>query len=245
MKKLKSFDLVFKFNKDEIGYRQYRTYLQALQYKRLIYLVEKYTDEHTEILDWGGGAGHVSAMLALLKRNVTLFSIVNKKVYWETLTKHFNINFLHDPTAVRELNIKQDYFSSIISCGVLEHVRETGGDEIVSLKNLTRSLKVNGTIIIYHLPLRYSYIEWISRNFTKSYTHPFRYTLRDINDIVAAVENLDIVEYGKYQFVPRRIFGKFPLPRLVAICIDTIDRLLCCTPLSNIAQCQYVVLRKT
>ena len=245
MNKLKDFNLVYIFNKKIANYVQYNTYFQALQYNKLIKLINKYSKENQDVLDWGGGAGHLSAMLSLLNRKVTLFSIVNKDDSWSILRKHFNIKFIYDPEGIRKINVDKKCFSTIISCGVLEHVRETGGDEVDSLQDLSKHLKSDGHIIIYHLPLRYSYIEWISRNFRNCYSHPFRYNYSDINNIVKRINDLDVIDYGRYQIIPRRIFGRIPLPPFFAIALDHLDSALCKTPLSYIAQCQYVVIKKT
>ena len=245
MNKLKDFNLVYQFNKKIVNYIQYKTYFQALQYNKLITLIKKYSKENQEVLDWGGGAGHLSAMLSLLKRKATLFSIVNKDDTWDILRKYFDIKFIYDPQGIRKICVDDKCFSTIISCGVLEHVRETGGDESDSLKDLAEHLEFDGHIIIYHLPLRYSYIEWISRNFRNCYSHPFRYNYSDINNIVKKITNLEVIDYGRYQILPRRIFGKIPLPPYVAIALDHLDSVICKTPLSYFAQCQYVVIKKT
>jgi SAM-dependent methyltransferase len=50
-------------------------------------------------------------------------------------------------------------FDAVLSCGVLEHVR----DPDASLQELRRVLRPGGTLYVYKLPNRYSYLEAVAR----------------------------------------------------------------------------------
>jgi len=45
-----------------------------------------------------------------------------------------------------------DKFDAVVSVGVLEHVKETGGSEIGSLREIFRILKLNGYLSVTTFP---------------------------------------------------------------------------------------------
>ncbi|MBQ4132690.1 MAG: methyltransferase domain-containing protein [Desulfovibrionaceae bacterium] len=47
----------------------------------------------------------------------------------------------------------------MFSIGVFEHVHETGGDQLASLKEISRVLKPEGFFLCFHLPNKYSWVE--------------------------------------------------------------------------------------
>ena len=225
------------------GFSAYSNYFQALQYKKLFDLLETFSIKNSNILDWGGGLGHLSVMISLLGRNATLFSIVDKSYHWDKIASKYSLNIVFEPEAVKSLSLKDNSFDCAISCGVLEHVRETGGNELESLIELKRVLVKNGIIIVYHLPQKYSWIEFISRNFRKTYSHPYRYQKKDIEALLKKGEIGDLIKYQRYQFLPRRWTEKMPTSYFLAILFDWLDNFLCKTPLKFFAQCQLFVVR--
>jgi ubiquinone/menaquinone biosynthesis C-methylase UbiE len=68
------------------------------------------------------------------------------------------ISIVMTPEPVK-LPFETDSFDSALSCGVLEHV----GDPDGSLDELHRVLRPGGTLYVYKLPNRFSYLEWIAR----------------------------------------------------------------------------------
>src|SRR5262249_35132666 len=107
----------------------------------------------------------------------------------------------------------------VFSVGVLEHVRETGGEECTSLKEIRRVLAPDGLFICYHLPNRYSYIEALSRwvgkrkgGSAQAQFHEHRFTERGIRRLCGEAK-LSLAEVGRYGFIPRNSFNR--LPKLV------------------------------
>ena len=59
----------------------------------------------------------------------------------------------------RRLPYGDHSFDAVLSCGVLEHVQDPDS----SLEELKRVLRPGGTLYVYKLPNRRSYLEWIAR----------------------------------------------------------------------------------
>jgi ubiquinone/menaquinone biosynthesis C-methylase UbiE len=111
-------------------------------------------------LDWGCGWGQVSALL--IDRELTIKSYDydgDDAPEAETpLEKYPEINayLSSEPT---KLPYDDATFDAVLSCGVLEHVY----DPEASLDEIFRILKPGGHVLIYKLPNRASYLEWIAR----------------------------------------------------------------------------------
>ena len=226
-----------------LGFTQYRSLYQALQYKRLFNELSKLRlklPSEPSALDWGGGQGHCSVMLSQLGYKTTLFSIIPYESIWKKIAPMgVDVEYQHE--GIQEIKLPDDRYNIAVSCGVLEHVRETGGNELSSLKELKRVTK--DYIIIYHLPNKYSWIEWVSRNFRPNkYSHPFRYTETDVKNLVQLVGGLKIEKSSMYGVLPRRI-GKHVSNRYLSLAIDWLDWFLCNTPLVNFGQAYYFIIK--
>jgi SAM-dependent methyltransferase len=102
-----------------------------------------------------------------------------------------------------KLPFPDNSFDAVMSCGVLEHVKNDKG----SLKEILRVLKEEGYLIIFMLPNKYSYIEHISDLLHRS-DHPIRYTIRDIRKMLTTAGfNVSSVQYNG--FLPFNMKG-FP-----------------------------------
>jgi SAM-dependent methyltransferase len=97
--------------------------------------------------------------------------------------------------------------------GVLEHVHETDGDQRASLVELARVLKPGGTLLVFHLPNRYTWIEFLVRQINPWLRHPVHqhsrlFTRADVERLLPP--DLSIVECGRYNIIPRNPANALP-----------------------------------
>jgi SAM-dependent methyltransferase len=112
---------------------------------------------------------------------------------------------------------------------VLEHVRETGGDEQHSLREIRRVLKPDGVFICCHFPNRRSWIDWVARRRQGQHYHTYRYSKSDITHLMSAA-GFEIRDFKWYGALPRNSLGRLP-PRfgdsvLAAQVTDRVDDIL-------------------
>ena len=101
------------------------------------------------------------------------------------------------------------FFDVVVSVGVLEHVRESGGEERASLKEIRRILKPGGAFVGYHIPNRWSWIERLSSLFPAKHHHRRRYTKATFRALLQGC-GLEAAEIRNYGFLPRGFMRRFP-----------------------------------
>ncbi len=217
---------------------QFRSLAQANQYRLLYRLATNYLRPGARVLDWGCGNGHFSFFLARLGASVTAYSFDSEPEIFSLLSgpQRERISFvrgsLDNPL---ELPFPDQTFECVFSVGVLEHVRETGGTEVGSMREIRRVLQPGGRFICYHLPNRYSYIEALSRvvrgppDPTVWKYHNYRFTKPDIQSLCKTT-GFSLLELHRYGAIPRNTLGRLPgrlrCSRTLATAVNTFDVLL-------------------
>src|SRR5262249_28726528 len=122
------------------------------------------------------------------------------------LLRHAGIQFTKgaDP---KLLPYDSESFDAVFGVGVLEHVRERGGDERVSLVELTRILKPGGLLLILHLPNAYSWLEALNRLGKRlgrsRLPHDYIYSRQAFHALLPGL-GLKVIEEGAYNLLPRK-----------------------------------------
>jgi SAM-dependent methyltransferase len=188
---------------------QFRSAVTAEQYRRFYRTVERTFRPGSELLDWGCGNGHASYGLTRLGYRVTGYSFEPCN-----LAPHCGDGYRFvrgDERDPSRLPFDDGSFDGVVSVGVLEHVRETGGDEVASLLEIARVLRPGGRFVCYHLPNRYSVIEAISSRLGAEYNHPYRYRASDIRRLCQRA-GLELLETRRYGALPRNAWHRAPAP---------------------------------
>lgn len=194
---------------------QFGSLAAANQYRKLYELTERYVEPGSQVLDWGCGRGHFSYFLVKRGFRVTAYSLEHPPEILSTLSEseRARLSYVHgEPDETRKLPFAEGRFAAIFSVGVLEHVRELGGDEPSSLRELRRVLREDGVFLCYHLPNRFSYIEAATRRLRKEDGdfHRYRFTARDIRNLCGEA-GFSVVEIGRYGFLPRNSMNRLPV----------------------------------
>lgn len=224
---------------------QFETLLSAHQYRQIYQLVLKHISPSLTVLDWGAGNGHFSYFLVNAGYQTSGYGFGSLPTICQSFSPEqytYKEGTWSDPITIP---FPDQYFDAVVSIGVLEHVRETGGNEIASLNEIHRILKPNGLFICVHLPNRYSWIEYLARKMNK-WSHQYCYTDREICSLTQQTQ-FQILKRQRYAFLPRNIWSKIPgnlgnsssLTRVY----DTLDHLLA-MPFSKICQNYLVVAQK-
>jgi 2-polyprenyl-3-methyl-5-hydroxy-6-metoxy-1,4-benzoquinol methylase len=137
------------------------------------------------LLDWGCGFGQMTYLLRRRGFDVTPFDIgsADTPVPDLPLTRDLHVVRTTHPT---QLPFGDGSFDAVLSCGVLEHVDEFSqpGNEVLSLHEIRRVLKPGGYFPIYQLPQRYTWQEAVTRTLRLGYSHPRRFTAREIRALL-------------------------------------------------------------
>ena len=177
-----------------------------LQYRAIVDRIAG--DDPGRMLDWGCGFGQVSQLLLEAGVDVVAFDYRPERPApgVEPLERYPGLQAHVSPDPVA-LPFGDDTFDSALSCGVLEHVPDPGG----SLDELRRVLRPHGTLYVYNLPNRWSYVERIARKLGLYYHGALPddrvYTLRSA---VALLERhgFRVVEARRARMLPLAVSGR-------------------------------------
>jgi SAM-dependent methyltransferase len=223
---------------------QFRSLAGARQYALLYALTRRHVPRGRQILDWGVGNGHYSRFLAREGYRTTGFSLVPCEFAEQLPIENFRFvqGSLEDPVT---LPFPDSSFDAVASVGVLEHVRELGGDERASLSEIRRVLKPGGVFLGYHLPNRHSLIEQLASRLPGKFHHERRFTRHELERLCCD-SGLTPVFIRRYGVLPRNTWSNFPhfvrRSAGMATCWDAVDALLG-LPLRAVAQNFAVVGR--
>jgi SAM-dependent methyltransferase len=117
------------------------------------------TEGAGHVLDWGCGHGQVSHLLRLQGLEVTSFDYLEASDPKVVRLEQFPDVEAHVSGDPVRLPFADGEFDTVLSCGVLEHVERPED----SLRELRRVLRPAGRLLVYKLPNRFSYLEWIAR----------------------------------------------------------------------------------
>ena len=174
----------------ELGWLQFRSFVGAHQYLRLYRLFRGYVPLGADVLDWGAGNGHFSYFLQRAGYRASGYSF-SECTYRDTLPDP-SYRFLEgDPNDPVSLPFQSSEFDAVTSVGVLEHVRETGGDEAASLREIV------------------SLIELVARRFPHKHHHKYRYARADIIALMASA-GMRLLEVKRYGILPRNVGHRLP-----------------------------------
>jgi SAM-dependent methyltransferase len=162
--------------------RHLRSGPQMLQYRAIARRIA--LEQQGPVLDWGTGFGQVAKLLADEGADVTPFEFrPDAPAGVRPLERYPELSAHSSPDPV-ELPFADASFDAVLSCGVLEHVRDPDG----SLEEIRRVLRSGGMFYLYNLPNRWAYTERIARLLGLYYHGKLRddrvYTLRSARELL-------------------------------------------------------------
>ncbi len=201
-------ELVARDEPDRAWRPQFGSLAGARQYVRLYRLVRRHVPAGAQVLDWGTASGHFSYFLTRSGYHATGFDLEGaSQAGW--LGEPYERYVPGSPGDPVRLPFPDASFDAVTSVGVLEHVRETGGSEPESLAEIRRVLRPGGVFLCYHLPNRYSWIEFLSSRVPGKHHHPHRYVRADVARLTREA-GLELREVGRYGILPRNALARLP-----------------------------------
>jgi len=176
------------------------------------------TAPSARVLDWGSGSGHFSYFLLNNGFKTESFNVNAGDSYHpdgikivDLLNSRFKdaFNFKISSGDPVQLPYPDESFDAVVSVGVLEHVRQEGGDEIKSLKEIRRILKTGGVFLCFHFPNKFSWVEALARKIPSKHHHLYRFTRHNIHALNQAA-GLHVEEIAEYAILPRNELARLP-----------------------------------
>ncbi len=158
----------------------------ALQMREYAAIADRIAaDRPDRVLDWGCGFGQMSYLLGRRGVEVEPYDVDPDAPGEEVrpLKRYPGLTARVTPEEVR-VPYPDASFDAVLSCGVLEHVV----DPHASLDELARVLRPGGTLYVFKLPNRFSYLKRIAKRLDLYYhgrlEHDRLYTLRTARELV-------------------------------------------------------------
>ncbi|MEA2435019.1 MAG: hypothetical protein QOG54_2476 [Actinomycetota bacterium] len=200
----------------------WRSPIGARQYGYLFSILGAFAPPGTAVLDWGCGDGVFSLWLASQGCRVSgleFYPPVLDPVIQETSPGLWDFHMAEEPV---KLPYEDHSFDLVLSIGVLEHVRDTGGTESGSLAEVKRVLRPGGRFVCYHFPNRGSWIEFAARRTRSKNWHRQRYSKREVSDLFRG-SGFEIDETFRYGLLPRNSVPCPTSPRWARALADVYD----------------------
>jgi len=165
-------------------------------------------DRPGRVLDWGCGFGQMTALMSERGLEVDAFNYApdveeDGPRPLERYPEH-QAYLSSDPV---RLPYEDGRFGAVLSCGVLEHV----GQPERSLDELRRVLEPGGTLYVFKLPNRRSYLEWVARKaglyYHGAYPDDRLYDLHDSQALITR-HGFDVVEARRSNMLPLTLPGR-------------------------------------
>lgn len=176
-------------------------------------MCQKWIPAGARVLDWGPGTGHASIYLTRSGFDTTGYSLKEPFSFGDLLGDapyRFIAGDMTDPVC---LPFDNGEFDAVLSVGVLEHVREVGGNEAASLREIYRVLRPGGIMICTYLPNAGSWIEAFVHSRGIGDVHKYRYTPDEARGMFEAA-GFTIERYGRHGILPRNRLAHVLPPKL-------------------------------
>jgi SAM-dependent methyltransferase len=193
---------------DDGASRPFAALASGRQYSLLYELWLLHVPAGADVLDWGAGNGHFGHFVQAIGQRVTAFTFGSPQAM-DWIGRPYDRVEFGSPAEPVALPFGDGSFDAVASIGVLEHVRETGGNEAGSLLEIARILRPGGSFVCYHLPNRWSWIEAAATRVTGKHHHRFRFVEGDIRRLVADAD-LELVDVRRYGLLPRNALRFLP-----------------------------------
>jgi SAM-dependent methyltransferase len=137
-------DLIKRAERHAATAPQFGSLVGARQYSCLYSMVRRHVARWSRVLDWGAGTGHFGYFLARSGYQATGFEMSSaSRLDWVGQPYvDFATGDLSEPV---HPPFPDASFDAVVSVGVLEHVRETGGNELASLAEIRRVTRPGGS----------------------------------------------------------------------------------------------------
>jgi len=213
--------------------QQFRSRACAQQYRLPYAQTQEFLREPRRVLDWGCGNGYFSYFLWQAGHRVDSYAFGAPSPMIRHLQERSERPVTYS-AGIESEPVKLPYadgtFDAVFSIGVLEHVREFGGNELESLREIGRVLRPDGLFFCFHFPNRLSWIEALTTVFRSRHHHAYRYTKKDILRLADAA-GFRVLEMHRYNALPRNVFASLGWgrnSRLLARSADKINSVQAC-----------------
>jgi len=213
--------------------------LNWLRYLKQAEFLKKIISPRSKVLDLGCGLGFTTALLASYCEAIDILGVdIKKHSTWKDL-KEFGCDFC--VCDANSLPFLPDSFEVIVSFGVMEHTES----EMEFLEEVNRCLQSGGYNILFQLPNRYSFSEYLSRKMGL-WHHERTYSGGEIRKQIKN-GGFDIMFMAREHVIPAQVHrvsrGLGDIFDKNHRGINNLDALLCKTPLSIFSQ-DYMLISK-